>query len=453
MATHAGFATLEDAARWFDQRRWYGDKGRTIASLRSIFHADAMIGDRALQIQCVRIGFSPAGSSMYLLLRNPDDVDVDSIEDPAVRRWLMDGFRAGRTLEGASGQLTWSTTERLDATADRIASTSRVFRGEQSNTSIVYDDQVMIKMIRKLQPGRNPEVEIGQHLTSNTDFNAFPRLLGTISLVSGEDTTTIAAAQQFIPSKGDVWSWMLDGLVDPAFAETATEAAYILGQRTAQMHAALAVGAGDAFTPELITGDYVDLVHGESLRELEDTVAQLDARRVSDARELGEALKKALADLRELEGTYRIRIHGDYHLGQVLRTNEHDFAILDFEGEPSRSLEERRAKASPLRDVAGMLRSFDYAAETAHRRYPEVSSDGFVSWRVAVRQAFVDGYTTTVDGSQPLTHGFDFDRRQRLIAAFEAHKALYEVRYELGNRPDWLEIPMGGLRRIADNSV
>ena len=142
------------------------------------------------------------------------------------------------------------------------------------------------------------------------------------------------------------------------------------------------------------------------------------------------------------------RIHGDYHLGQVLRTLDDDFAILDFEGEPSRPLEERRAKASPLRDVAGMLRSFDYAAETL-RRANGADPVAVDAWYRAARDAFMAGYDDTVAGDAVLRRGWDPDSRPAVLAAFEVHKALYEARYELNNRPDWLDIPLNALRRIA----
>ncbi|MDQ4044812.1 MAG: alpha-amylase, partial [Chloroflexota bacterium] len=150
----------------------------------------------------------------------------------------------------------------------------------------------------------------------------------------------------------------------------------------------------------------------------------------------------------QLEGTMITRMHGDYHLGQVLRTEDGDFAILDFEGEPTRSLAERRAKASPLRDVAGMLRSFDYAAETA-RRTEGGERAGIDKWYADSRNALLHAYTDTISSDDELMRGWNAQSREDVLAAFEVHKALYETRYELNNRPDWLEIPLNALRRIA----
>lgn len=449
VSAHAGFRSLEHASEWFGQRRWYGDKGRQLVEIRSRFTVEEAVGSSRLVLEVLEIEFAAGESSRYVLVRDPGDVEVDRIEDVEVRAWFLRGFEEGRVLTQSPGELRWSTTDGLATEAGNIATSSRVFRGEQSNTSVVYSDTVMLKLFRKLQPGQNPEVEIGHHLTQNTDFSAFPRLLGSIDLTTNGELTTVAAAQQFIQSKGDAWSWMLDGLANDDFVDIVVQAASTLGRRTAEMHAALASAEKGEFLPEVVDNEYASAMQEESLRELDDTVSQLHARQIDDAHVLGESLKRSLVDLRHLQGTYRIRIHGDYHLGQVLRTTDEDFAILDFEGEPSRSLEERRAKASPLRDVAGMLHSFDYLAEAARRRYPYAEPKRFEALRRSARQAFTTGYTATVDGSALLAHGLDPQGRQRLLVAFEVHKSLYQARYELRNRPDWLDIQLAGLRRLA----
>lgn len=446
---HAGFRSLEHASEWFGQRRWYGDKGRQLVAIQSPFAVEKTVGGSAVRLEVVEIEFAAGETSRYVLFRDPENVEADRIEDAEVRSWLLDGFLEGRVLTQATGELRWSTTLELAAQAGDIASSSHVFRGEQSNTSIVYADTVMVKLFRKLQAGQSPEVEIGHHLTHNTGFKAFPRLLGSIELRSNGDIATVAAAQLFIPSRGDAWSWLLNGLADADFAVQSSAEMGKLGRRTAELHIGLSNGTGPAFAAEKISHSQAEALYQGVLVELNDTIARLDAHGVPDAGSLGSSLRSALDDLRLLEGTYQIRIHGDYHLGQVLRTEADDFAILDFEGEPSRPLNERRAKASPLRDVAGMLRSFDYAAESARRRFPSEPSENFRRWRTTARQAFVEEYTSTVQGSRTLTSGIDPERRRRLTAAFEVHKALYEVRYELGNRPDWLDIPLDGLRRIA----
>lgn len=447
--SHAGFKSVEHASEWLGHCRWYGDKERRIDDLDSRFVVEALVGSSTVRLETVEIHFASGEPSRYVLLRDADNVEADLIEDAETRTWLLDGFAEGRILRQPGGDLQWSTTDNPGRRTIDFAKSSRVFRGEQSNTSIVYANTVMLKLFRKVQSGQNPEVEIGQHLTKNTDFTGFPRLLGSIDLHANGEVTTIAALQQFVPSKGDAWLWLLEGIGDAEFAAQSVEEMGKLGRRTAGLHLALARGTDESFAPKQISRTQASALHRESLVELDDTLLRLDAHGLADVESLGTWLTTALEGLRQLEGTWQIRIHGDYHLGQVLRTDADDFAILDFEGEPSRSLVERRAKASPLRDVAGMLRSFDYASESARRRYADIPDSGFDRWRTSARRAFVEEYTSTVQGSQPLTSGMTLERRQRLTAAFEVHKALYEVRYELGNRPDWLDIPLNGLRRIV----
>lgn len=444
---HAGFRSIEHASEWLAQRRWFGDKGRHIVDIRSQFAVEAMVGLSAVRLEVVEIDFATGEPSRYFLVRDPDDSDADHVEDDDVRAWLLRGFVEDRALPHPTGELRWSTHDELATQVGDIATSSRVFRGEQSNTSVVYADTVMLKLFRKVQPGQNPEVEIGHYLTQNSNFRAFPRLLGSIDLISGGGVTTVVAMQQFVLSKGDAWSWLLAGLDESVFASQSVDEMGKLGRRTAELHAALATGTEAAFAPKRIIHSHAAVLYQEALVELNDTIARLDAHGFPDVESLGASLRSALEDLLLLEGTWRIRIHGDYHLGQVLRTESDDFAILDFEGEPSRPLNERRATASPLRDVAGMLRSFDYAAESARRQHQDVLFD---QWRALARRRFVEEYTTTVQASRLLTDGMDVERRRRLTAAFEVYKALYEVRYELGNRPEWLDIPLDGLRRIAN---
>ncbi|HYH11256.1 MAG TPA: phosphotransferase, partial [Thermomicrobiales bacterium] len=262
--------------------------------------------------------------------------------------------------------------------------------------------------------------------------------------------TTVAAIQEFIPSVGDAWSWVTERVGDRSQRSGTVDAARLLGRRTAEMHVAFATGRADRFVPEVATGAYAEAVRAEARAELQDTVEQLARRGVGGTAALGAGLESSLDALVDLEGTMITRIHGDYHLGQVLRTADDDFAILDFEGEPSRSLAERRAKASPLRDVAGMLRSFDYAAETARRATDPAQIGDIGSWYMDSRLAYLEGYDDVARENSVLMRGWEPGARSAVLAALEVHKALYEVRYELSNRPDWLEIPLNALRRLAE---
>lgn len=436
-------------ATWLAERRWYGDKARSLTSATRVFHTEIDAQGERVGVGIVRLSFANGQPADYLLITDERDPEADGVESDRVRAWLMECFRRGRAIEGEGGtELRFRSEIGADGLAGVPVEESRIFRGEQSNSSIVYGDRAILKLFRKLREGVNPEVEIGAFLTRHTPFQAFPRLFGTVELRDGDSATTLGALQEFVPSVGDAWSWITERVSDPGTREETVEAAARLGVRTGEMHRGLAMGTDAAFAPELASGAYAQAVRAEAVAELRDTVDQLDRRGVGGAESLGEALGSLLDALLRLEGTMITRIHGDYHLGQVLRTEDGDFAILDFEGEPSRPLAERRAKASPLRDVAGMLRSFDYATEIA-RRSGSGDAGEIDDWHRASRDAFMQGYSVAVAGDEVLMHGWDPGARAAVLAAFEVHKALYEARYELNNRPDWLEIPLNALRHIA----
>ena len=441
----------EQVGPWLEQRRWYGEKGRRLVAADPRFTTTAQTDGEAITVTVLHLQFAAGPDADYLLIRDPAQPDTDGVESENVRSWLMQSLIDGQELaDGHGGSLLFTPEDELDQYRERLSHvSSRMFRGEQSNTSVVYGDAGMLKIFRKIRQGENPEVEIGTFLTRETRFNAFPRLLGTIDLEVDGAVSTLAALQQFIPSVGDAWSWITERITDASVRPTTVDGARQLGIRTGEMHIALASGTSEAFVPEQVTSSYAEAVRAEAIAELRDTILQLQERGVAGARELGDAIGTSLDAFRAIDGTMITRVHGDYHLGQVLRTSVGDFAILDFEGEPTRALSERRAKASPLRDVAGMLRSFDYAAETARRTAGGGDPHSIDAWYEASRAAFMEGYNDTVGSDPTLMHGWDPITRQAALAAFEVHKALYEVRYELGNRPDWLDIPLNALRRIA----
>jgi maltose alpha-D-glucosyltransferase/alpha-amylase len=376
---------------------------------------------------------------------------------------------------------------------------SRVGSAEQSNTSILYDKQLILKLFRRLQPGENPDVEIGRFLTEIARFPRIPAFLGDMSICPrGGQRTTIGMLQSLVPNEGDGWQWFLDHL--PAyFAEVAAlpappeaslpgfvnrqqprpeaveharatiEAASLLGRRTAEMHLALATPTDDkAFAAEPFTHD--DLVRDARRIETQILTA-LDALKgklpgladliADDAALLLSRRRELLRRIHKIEGMQpsgkRIRIHGDYHLGQTLRTGgDHptgDFVVLDFEGEPARPIPERRQKQSPLKDVAGMVRSFSYAAFSGMDRFisgdgtskanPESLSSWAKLWQNSASAAFLDTYCTTISAGRDLLP--PPEQAQGLFLAYLLEKALYELLYELNNRPAWLRIPIGGI--------
>ena len=387
---------------------------------------------------------------------------------------------------------------------------ARVSSAEQSNTSIMYGQHFILKLFRRLQSGDNPDVEIGRFLTDVAHFSHIAPFLGEIAVTSARgEKTTVAMLQSLVATQGDGWQWFLEQLsgffasvaVLPApphapapsflndrkprnealeYARTSLEAAALLGRRTAQMHLALATPTGDpAFAAETFTSE-----------DLTRDARQIDAQITSTL----EALKLKLSTLKDLTADaaalllsrridlfaranaitastaagQRIRIHGDFHLGQTLRTRgtslkpeegprvePGDFVLIDFEGEPARHLAERRQKQSPLKDVAGMIRSLSYAAHTGLDRFlaenrertRTADSDSLTLWAIfwqnTASSEFLRAYRETIAANPALLPSAQ--QSQALLGAFLLEKALYELLYELNNRPSWLRIPLAGI--------
>ncbi|MGI8649316.1 MAG: maltose alpha-D-glucosyltransferase [Rubrobacter sp.] len=358
---------------------------------------------------------------------------------------------------------------------------------EQSNTSVIIGEQVMMKAYRRLEAGQNPEVEVGRFLTEVANFEHTPPLVGTLEYEGPDgEKTALAVLQGFVESQGDGWSYVLDYLErylderttttwslpdgEPPEEESdrfaAADAFFDnlmrnLGLRTGEMHAALAgetatATGDDAFIPETAEPEEVegwanavqedlkltfDLLKRGQKRLPEEALPEVEAL-LGRKKEVKGLVKEVRDAARDGLTALKSRHHGDYHLGQVLVVNN-DFQIIDFEGEPARSLEERRRKHSPLRDVAGMLRSFDYAAKTALNDNPEEAEEltrWTEEWLKRTRQAFLEGYGEGAEAVSP-----DEESSRRITALFVIEKALYEIRYELDNRPDWVTIPVKGI--------
>ncbi|RRA47333.1 maltose alpha-D-glucosyltransferase [Acidipila sp. EB88] len=377
---------------------------------------------------------------------------------------------------------------------------------EQSNTSIFYGDRLILKLFRRLQFGPNPDTEIGRFLTEVAPFRNIAPFGGSIEYsADGQEPATIAMLQGLVPNEGDGWQWTLEELqrfyegrlasqyplaslpkpgaaIDhdgPAMAQARDaagyylEAACTLGRRTAEMHLALAQQTSDpAFGSDTLSAD--------DLRALQEELAAhgahaFDTLRAALGKNTGEASESTIelaglllsrrrailakfAALSAFEtAPVRIRVHGDYHLGQVLRSKG-DFVILDFEGEPARSLAERRARQSPMKDVAGMLRSFSYAAYAALNRSTARRPQDYDQlepwarlWEAAVSAEFLASYRKTTAGS-PIVPSDDAGFTQ-LLDVYLLDKALYELVYELNNRPTWVRIPLSGILQLSRGPV
>jgi len=409
---------------------------------------------------------------------------------------------AAEDLAPLKSCLTARASTELDASQDTQQLASRVGSAEQSNTSIIYGRQWILKLFRRLQPGENPDVEIGRYLTEVARFQRIAPFLGEISIVPANgEKTTVAMLQGLVANEGDGWQWFLTELAGfyasvatlPAPHESPTasfvherepisealehagpslEAAALLGRRTAEMHLALAAATDDpAFAAEPLTpadlasdARRIDVQITSTLEALKAKLSTLKDFTADDAGLLLSRRINLFARANAITAFtptgQRIRIHGDYHLGQTLRTGgtvteRGDFVLLDFEGEPARPLAERRQKQSPLKDVAGMIRSFSYAAYTGLDQYltdhPEAprTTDSknlgawAILWENSASAEFLRAYREVIAANPVLLPSPE--QSQLLLGAYLLEKALYEMLYELNNRPAWLRIPLAGI--------
>jgi maltose alpha-D-glucosyltransferase/alpha-amylase len=422
---------------------------------------------------------------------------VDAAADPDVIRWLSALIHDKDRVRGRGGELVGRPTRAFAATPSAaLDQPVRPFRGEQSNTSAILDETSILKVFRLLEGGENPDVEIGRFLTA-AGFAAVPPVRGWVDHRGRDGTvSSIATLQAYVANEGDVWEVAraaVDAFLDAALqsgaeapaTDTRVRAllaassapppagqdaligpflglAELLGTRTGELHRALLGGTDAAFAPEPFTPFHQRSLY-QSIRGLTNAVtrtlrAQLDqlpAGIRTDAEAVLASLPRVEARLqpllRDKLGGRRIRIHGDYHTGQVLRVGG-DVVITDFEGEPLRPLSERRIKRPALTDVAGMLRSFHYAAHGAliGRGDPATGelSRWADLWYASVAATFLRTYRAAVDGTELLPASED--GMEHLLDALLLQKAVYELQYELSARPDWLPIPIRGIRDALD---
>ena len=501
----------ESLATFLLRQRWFGGKARSVKTARFVDWGVLKKGSYPIFLTIVQADYQDGTREHYFVpLSVVVGADADAVLGvmPQLALARITGARKGVLVDGAADErVGFAFLEMLDRqdtfrTKRAVARAKRTpafeaVRGlgplvpkrgsaEQSNTSILFGDRLILKLLRRLEPGPNPDVEIGEQLTSRTPFRRAPRVAGALEYEpAGEPVGHLFVAHEFVASQGDGWSHALaelrrfydevqprgappmevlpasrgtaDQPTPPAMCDLAgayIDSAQLLGRRTAELHIAL---AGDtvspAFAPEPFTKEDVGRLVADATSELQRVRSKIGSSVVT-------RLERRLKAMRDAKGadalnpaSVRIRIHGDYHLGQLLWA-ESDYYILDFEGEPARPLPERRRKESPLKDVAGMMRSFSYAAYAALFASSDRREDAYNrlepwarAWVYWTSAAFLRGYTTAA-GAAPFLPA-DRVQRASLLELFLIVKALYELRYELNTRPEWVRIPLRGLEELV----
>ncbi|WP_298829718.1 maltose alpha-D-glucosyltransferase [uncultured Piscinibacter sp.] len=406
---------------------------------------------------------------------------ADAMADESFCHALVAAIGEGRTVRTEGGSLRFvpgSTFAQVVGDAlDQPAPLRRLTAS--SNSISLIGERLFLKAYRCLHPGTNPELEMGRFLTDKAGFEHCVPVAGSLEWVSDKgDTWTLALLQAQVPNQGDAWAATVDRLErwletsgtdgeEPARTLAAmAEGLRVLARRVAELHLALARSTGDpAFDPEPMTPADITRWCAAVQRECRATLDQLGQRGEPWPEALGglvaQVIAAAPALLSRIEQAGhappthpKTRVHGDLHLGQVLVCRD-DFLLIDFEGEPKRDFEERRAKQSALRDVAGVLRSFDYARHTALQQTAKTATEMerlaplARDWERTVRQAFLETYAEVAVAGGLFADAAAFARSQPLLDLFELEKALYELRYEIDNRPDWIGVPLAGVAMLA----
>jgi maltose alpha-D-glucosyltransferase / alpha-amylase len=463
----------EVLAQFVQQQRWYGQKEQAVGQAGIQDYVVWDVGG----ISWLLTFLSIRGSSYFLPLalgweeeeeqvralsalavarvRQQANVGVmaDALADEAFCRHVVKAIGESRTLDTAHGKLAFTPSVAFGELAggDVTGLAMGTLNTQTTNTSVALGDRLFLKCYRRLRAGLHPELEVGRFLTEKARFKNCVPLAGYVEYFGKEkEPTTVALLQAYIPNQGDAWGYTLAYLerMIETLREEETHGAYLtlvqtLATRTAELHRAFALRTGDpAFEPESLTQQDVEAWRARVKGEAEQTVSRIDQIKGEKARILA-FIERCAAPL---GAALKTRHHGDYHLGQVLLSNN-DFLIIDFEGEPSRPLEEARRKHSPIRDVAGMLRSFSYArGSTQMRERTEPGAERLApaleAWEQATRRAFLKAYAAATAGSGLYA---SFDDVRGLLQLAEMEKVLYELRYELDNRPDWIHIPLHGL--------
>jgi len=524
-----GRSALEEVLPEFlRSRRWFGGKARRIKSAELADAVPVPIGRRTVYVVLVRVEYVEGDPDTYVLslaftpgsraAEVHSDVVIarlgaggeqgllhEAIHDRDFATALLDAVARRKRFKGAHGEIAATPTRAFRTARGEGPLEPAVLSAEQSNTSLLYGDRLFLKLVRRVEPGLNPDLEITGFLGEQGRFRHVAPLAGSLQYQPRRgEAMTLGVMQGSVPNEGDAWSFTLDGvgrylervaalpaeqrqapipevgLLDLAEGEipdlaheligTYLESARLLGQRTAEMHLALAAGDDPAFAPEPFNPFYQRALY-QSLRNLTDGVFQLLRRGLKDVPEAargdaervvslhGELLRRFRTIVERKVTALRVRVHGDFHLGQVLRTGR-DFVIIDFEGEPALPLSTRRTKRSPLRDAAGMVRSFHYAA---YQGLANLGARGGADaeelsrlrtwahlWYLWASSAFLRSYLKTAAQGSFLPKGRE--ELAAMLTIYLLEKAVYELRYELNNRPHWIGLPLSGILQLVETS-
>ncbi len=530
-------ATLEAALPAYIQpRRWFGGKARGIVSAQLLDTIPIAYGDQQAAITMVCVSYVEGAPDTYVLplagaigahaeqiardlphaviahiqgAGGERGVLYDALLDRGLCAALLELIAGGVRQAGAVGAIHASRTSafaRLRGN-DFTPLEPKIVTAEQSNSSIIYGDRLIMKLFRRLEPGLNPDLEIGRFLTERAHFTHVPPAAGGLEYHGPEgEPSSLAFLQGFVPNQGDAWGFTLGQLSEYFTQKLAAQAtapadsplstrrlldlsrnelpdateqiigsylkrAQLLGRRTAELHLALSSDANDPnFAPEPFSAADQQAIYDSICERANLSFKTL--QRVLNSHALPETLRPGGEHVLRLQSqvfshyralldhpftAMRTRFHGDYHLGQVLYTGT-DFMIIDFEGEPARPLSQRRRKGAPLQDVAGILRSFHYApyavlfgqapGVTFHNQDFAALEPWARTWHRWVSVAFLRAYLATVGSASFLPAAPE--ELERLLDTFLLDKAIYELNYELNNRPAWVRIPVEGILQLVE---
>jgi trehalose synthase-fused probable maltokinase len=429
------------------RQRWFGNKAAEVTGARVIETGVLRESSPRLIEALAEVRYGDGNHDLYQLIlgsgdNRPGDAIAGSVyeavADPSFVRELFHLLREDASLTSAEGTFEYAAVRELPADGfDAV----RPVGLEQTNSSVVVDDELIMKAYRRIEAGPNPELELLRFFDAH-GFENVPRLAGWWSYTGSPVSASLGIVQEFVPGALDGWTLALEELPSrsAAFIDRVDRLGTVLGD----MHSVLSSDSSDStFCPEEASQESLALL----LATVDERITEVFANLPEDVPVLepilhqGDSVRELLRGLSTVGSVgKRIRHHGDLHLGQALWANG-DWLIIDFEGEPARPLPERRLKASPLRDVAGMLRSFTYAAN--------VTGAGLEVEQEA-RQRFLDAYFEAARPSGVLPPR---ETALRLIAIFELEKAVYELGYELAHRPDWVWIPVAGIQRLLEEGI